>query len=253
MHTTGIRLILTVFSTVALGGAAAAQPQRSTTTRVIPAEQLCGPLATLTPPSRSIRVVGGSEPMKALFATGDVVTINAGTSHGIAAGQQYFVRRVVEDRFIVRTVEKQPLSIHTAGWVTIVDAQANVSTAKVSGACDGISEGDYLEPFVAPAAATPAPAAGEPDFVRPARVILADNRRQLGSGGGSLMVIDRGSDHGLRAGQRLSVFRTSLNGSGPIMTIGDAVVSSTQFETSLIRIEKSREAIQVGDLVAIHR
>jgi hypothetical protein len=253
MHTTGIRLILIVFSLVACGGAAAAQSQRPIAARAVPADLLCGPQATLTPPAQSIRVVGGSEPMKALFATGDAVTINAGSAQGIAAGQHFFVRRVVPDRFTVRTTEKQPLSIHTAGWVTIVETQANVSIAKVSEACDGIAEGDYLEPFVIPAAATSASAAGEPDFARPARVILADNRRQLGAGGGSLMVIDRGSDHGLRAGQRLTVFRTTLDGSGPVMTIGNAFVASTQSETSLIRIETSREAIQVGDLIAIHR
>ena len=67
------------------------------------------------------------------------------------------------------------------------------------------------------------------------------------------MVIDRGSDHGLRAGQRLTIYRASTDGSGRVTVIGDATVSNTQFETSLIRIDKSSEAIEVGELVAIHR
>ncbi len=48
-------------------------------------------------------------------------------------------------------------------------------------------------------------------------------------------------------------FRRTHGGDAPVVAIGDAVVTSTQFETSLMRIEKSREAIQVGDLVGIHR
>jgi hypothetical protein len=67
------------------------------------------------------------------------------------------------------------------------------------------------------------------------------------------MVIDRGTDHGVRTGQRLTLFRPATEANGPVVTIGDAFVVSTQPETSLIRIQKSREAIHVGDLVAIHR
>jgi hypothetical protein len=67
------------------------------------------------------------------------------------------------------------------------------------------------------------------------------------------MVIDRGTDHGVRPGQRLTLFRPAAEANGPVVTLGEAFVASSQPETSLIRIQKSREAIQVGDLVAIHR
>jgi hypothetical protein len=255
MHMTlAHRLTGSMFAILILGsGITAAQTARPAATRAVPVELVCGPQATLTAPVRTMRIVGsGSERAKSLFAPGDVVIINAGTDQGIKAGQQFFVRRVIEDRFTVRTTEKQPYSIHTAGWITVLEAKTDVATATVSEACDGIVEGDYLEPLVLPAPA-PATLAGMPDFARPARVILADDHRQLGAGGGSLMVIDRGSDHGLRPGQRLTVFRRTQDAGSPIMWIGDAVVTSTQPETSLMKIGKSREAIQVGDLVAIHR
>ncbi len=252
MPSTGTRLIVTVLFAGATGVVAGAQAQRPLPARAIPMEVLCGPLATLTAPSQAIRITGGLERMKSLFAPGDTVTIGAGTAQGVAVGQHYLVRRVVEDRFTVRTTEKQPYSIHTAGWVTVTEALDNSAVARIAEACDGIGEGDYLEPLVLPAEAAPVPP-GQPDFERPARVILGDERRQLGAGGGSMMVIDRGSDHGLRAGQRLTIFRPSVDASGPVVAIADAIVSSTQYETSLIRIDKSKEAIEVGDLVAIHR
>ncbi len=67
------------------------------------------------------------------------------------------------------------------------------------------------------------------------------------------MVIDRGSDHGLRPGQRLTLFRPGVNGRGPIIKIGDAVVASTQHETSVMRIGQTTGEVQLGDLIAVHR
>ena len=242
---------LTLIAILSIGGAAVAA-QRPAQTRDIPLDLVCGPIASLSEPAQSIRVAGGVERVKTLFAAGDAVIVNAGSAQGLEPGQHFFVRRVIEDRFAVRTTEKPPRSIHTAGWLTIVETQENVSIAKITEACDGISEGDYLEPFVVPPAAV-AMKAGRPDFDHPGRIILADDRRQLGAGGGSLMVIDRGSDHGLRPGQRITLFRTTTGTNGSVVTIGEAFVATTQAESALIRIEKSSEAIQVGDLVAIHR
>ena len=193
----------------------------------------------------------GTEPRKALFATGETIIISAGTSQGIRAGQHFYVRRMVSDLLAVPAGDTRPFSIHTAGWVTITDAQADSSVAIVSEACDGISIDDFLEPFVLPAAAVEI-TTGEPDYARPAHVILADERRQLGTTG-SLMVIDRGSDHGLRPGQRLTLFRFSVDGRGTMMKIGDAVVASTQHETSVMRIGATTGEVQLGDLVAIYR
>lgn len=244
--------LLTVVLAALPGSPGTAQSRRPLATRGVSTDLVCGPQASLTAPSTAIRVAGGAERAKTLFAPGDVVIINAGSAQGLQAGQRFYARRVIEDRFTVKTTEKPPFSIHTAGWLTIVDVQATTSTATISEACDGVVEGDYLAPFVLPPPAGDV-AAGEPDFERPARLILADDRRQVGGGDGSLMVIDRGSDHGLRAGQRLTIFRRTLDGAGPVATIGRAVVVSTQFETSTIRVDASREAVQVGDLVAIHR
>ena len=252
MDRTRMRLFLAVLAAAAWVPTAGGQERRPALTRAVPIDLICGPQATLTPPLQTIRIVGAVEQVRALFSAGDTVIVNAGSAQGVRAGQHYFVRRVIEDRFTVRTAEKPPLSIHTAGWVTITEVRQDDALATVSEACDGVIEGDYLEPLVLPPAAAALPD-GQPDFDRPARVVLADDRRQLGAGGGSLMVIDRGSDHGLKPGQRLTIFRRSLDGSGPVITIGHARVATTQPETSLMRIERSREAIQVGDLIAIHR
>ena len=218
----------------------------------IPLEQLCGPHAELTRPAMKIRIAEGSERVKATYGPGEQVILNAGTSQGVRAGQRYLVRRVVEDQFAVAAIGEKSFSIHTSGWVTVVEALADSAVAVISEACDAVVIDDYLEPFVVPEPAPAPPTVTQIDFARPARVILGDERRQLG-GEGTIMVIDRGADHGLRIGQPLTVFRQTLAGKGPNALMGDALVIEVHPETSLMRILRSREAIEVGDLVAIHR
>lgn len=216
-------------------------------------ELACGAQAVGMPPDMSIRVGEGRERGKALFGPTDMLVIKAGTAQGVKVGQEYYVRRIVPDRFVAAAGDNVPRSsIHTAGWVRIEDAQADNAIATVIKACDAIEEGDYLELFTRPQVpATPA-AAGEPDFGNPGHLVLGDERRQMGAAG-DLMVVDRGSDHGLRIGQHLTIFRTTGGGSGPIARIAEATVMVVSSETSTIRIDKTSDAVNVGDLVAIHR
>ena len=217
------------------------------------AELACGAKVADAPPDTSIRVSAGRERGKALFGPDEALVINAGTARGVKVGQDYYVRRVVADRFVRAAGDNVPRSsIHTAGWVRIEDAQTDSAIATVIKACDAIEEGDYLELFVKPTVPASAEAAGEPDFANPGHLVLGDERRQMAAAG-DLMVLDRGSDHGLRAGQHLTIFRTTGNGTGPIARVAEATVLVVSPETSTIRIDKTSDAVNVGDLVAIHR
>ncbi len=215
-------------------------------------ELACGARATGTPPDMSIRVGAGREHGKGLFGPGETLIINAGTGLGMKVGQEYYVRRVVPDRFVVPAGDNMNRSsIHTAAWVRIVDATADSAIAEIVKACDAIEQGDYLEPFVKPVVPE-ATRDGEPDFANPGHIVLGDERRQMGARG-DLMVVDRGSDHGLHAGQRLTIFRTTGGGTGPIARFAEATALVVHPDTSVIRIDKTSDAVTVGDLVAIHR
>jgi hypothetical protein len=215
-------------------------------------EIACGAGAALQAPTSAVRIAGGQERKKTLFATGEAVILTGGTEQGLKAGQEFFVRRVVVDRFATTmSGGLQPVSIHTAGWIRVVDVQATSAIATVTHACDGMMEGDYLEPFSMPAVPS-APPAGEPDYTNTGRVVLGDERRQMG-GVGTLMVIDRGSDHGLRAGQWMTVFRETHGEGTPILKVGLAQVITVRTETSLVRIQSLNDAVYVGDRVAMHK
>jgi len=236
----------------AIPAAALAQTSSHPFVRDVAGELACGPQAVLVAPAAALRITGSSEIKKALFAIGDAVIVGGGTSQGVKPGQVYFIRRAVSDRFTPATSDGLPItSIHTAGWLRIVDAQADVAVGTITQACDGVETGDFLEPFELPVV-PPVATAGEADYSAPGHIILGDDRRQMG-GAGSLMVLDRGSDHGLKAGQRLTIFRETIGGKGPVSRVGEATALVVNAETALVRIESSRDAVFVGDLVAVQR
>ena len=246
------RIVLVVGSIAVSATASAQNPVARVVTRDLAGELACSAQATTLPPDNAVRVGEGREHGKSLFGPGDPLIVKGGTAQGIKAGQDYFVRRVVADRFARPGSDKlKNYSIHTAGWIHIEDAQSDTSIATVVKACDGIMEGDYLEPYVKPAVPTET-LGGEPDYNDPGHLVLGDDRRQMG-GTGDLMVVDRGTDHGIKAGQRFTIFRPTAGGSGPVAKIGEATAMVVNPETTVVRIEKVIDAVVVGDLVAIHR
>jgi hypothetical protein len=216
-------------------------------------EQLtCAPLMLTAAPGAGIRVIGNDQPYKTLFAPGDGVIIDAGSLEGIKTGQQYFVRRVVRDQFIgTASNDLQPISVHTAGWVTVVDVKDTTSLAQITHACDGVIAGDYLEPFVDPPD-PPVVAEGAPDYEHPGTIVMGDERRQTGSAG-TLMMFDRGSEQGVSPGQIVTIFRDTMGRVGPVYDVGRATVVSVRPQNALLRIDNTHDAVYIGDRVAINR
>jgi len=216
-------------------------------------ELACAARATGVAPAAALRIGPGREHGKGLFGPGDPIIVHGGATQGLKVGQEYFVRRVTADRFTEPGSDGvATLSIHTSGWIRIVEVAPEAAIATITRACGGMQEGDYLEPFELPALPPATSQPGEPDYANPGRILLGDDRRQMGATG-DLMVFDRGSDHGLRNGQRLTIFRETVGGAGPVVRVGEATAMIVSPETTVIRVDKSTDAIYVGDLVAIHR
>src|SRR5262245_24471589 len=157
----------------------------------------CAPRSLTAAPVESLRVIGGNVRGRIMFGPGDPLVIDAGSAQGIQAGQRYFVRRYLHDQFTPASADFTPHPVHTAGWVTVVETKDHMAIATVTHSCDGIIVGDYLEPFVDPV--IPAEAvSGSADFDHPGRLVMSDEKRQSGAAG-TLMLMNRGSDHGVRA------------------------------------------------------
>jgi hypothetical protein len=211
----------------------------------------CAPAGLPTPPAGSMRVIGGYRQGRSMFGPGDAIIVGAGTAQGVQKGQQYYIRRPVTDSSTRQPKVGALYGVHTAGWVTVVDVKEAMAVATVSHSCDGVLEGDYLEPFVPPTL-PPASLTGAPDYEHPGRIVMADELRQTGAAGSALLM-DRGVDDGVRAGQILTIYRETLDGQGPLLDVARATVLSANAKSSVVRVDSSREAVYIGDLVAIHR
>jgi hypothetical protein len=244
-HRCTARIALGLVTGVLVIAPAAAQPTMSSEARAV----ACGPRASYEPPATGISVGGSLTEAKGVYAPWHRLVVNGGSEDGLKAGQEYFVRRVVRPREPLKRGEKELHAITTAGWIRIDETQARRSIASVVHECDGISPGDYLEPFSVPSVPTPLPE-GKADFAEPGHVLFGAERQTIG-GSGSMVLIDQGSKHGIQPGQRFTIYRPSS--AGPNVIVARAIAMDVQPEITLVKIQDMRDAVSSGDLVAPHR
>ncbi len=245
---------LAVLVCAAAAGAQIVPSSRAGLPRTGELDIACGPRAVNGLPTPGLTVLGSQQGTKGLIAPYHGLVVNGGSNQGLKAGQEYWVRRVIPpmDRGRTKWTEGQPIGIHTAGWVRIVRVEADRAVADSVYACDGYEIGDYLEPYSPPSADPKVIPGGEPDYENPGMVLFGDERRAM-SAGTSMMVIDKGSDHGVKAGQQLTVYRRSLNGDGPIHSVARGTAIAVSPESAMVRLDGARDAVYAGDLVALHR
>lgn len=223
---------------------------------------LCAPRAALEEPAGSVRIAGSQDTVtKGLYSRGDTLVLDGGTNKGLAVGQEYYVRRVVRSFGQTAPTLTNPAILRTLGWIQIQAVGPESSLASVVYVCDSLDRGDLLEPFSVPPTPPAPSSAGQIQYDKLGRVLFGDEGRGLG-GGGSLMIIDRGSDHGIAAGDSFVVLRdkraasaqfTVPRGNEPLTEIGDAVAVIVRPDNTTIYILRARDAIMAGDLVAVRR
>ena len=213
---------------------------------------VCGPRQA-TDFSQAIgRIVSHSDdPDRQLMGRGDLLQIDAGEKQGVTRGQNLVVRRRFQTGDPFAPKKLATFAEQTAGLVQIVETQGESSVALVVYVCGELRAGDTVEPYL-PQPAFFAVSSGTPQFDQPGRITTGEGGRTAGSAG-QMMVIDRGIMQGVQRGQRLTIFRRPQGDAGRPLTIGDGVVIALRADSATIRIERATDAVQVGDLVALHR
>ena len=213
---------------------------------------VCGPDQPADVDGTIGHIVGHrDDPHRQLYGSGDVLVVDVGTDMGMAAGQNFVVRRRFRTGDKGVPLKRATFGEHTAGLVQVVQTTAESSVAVIVYSCGEVFAGDALEPFD-PQPVTSAQAPGEPQFDDPAHIVFGE----LGSaiaGPRQLMVIDRGLSQGVVRGQRFTIFRRSAAGGGPVVSVGDGIIVSVRPQSATIQIERANDAVAVGDLVAMHR
>jgi hypothetical protein len=233
----------------------APKPPPLPTIQPVPAEALasvCGPGQPPAVDPTVGKVIGHrATPERTIFGETDILLLDIGENAGAAIGQNYVVRRRFRVGDKTLPIQLATFGEDTAGLVQVVGTTPESSIAAVVYACGAFLEGDLIEPFdLLPALVMQH--AGTPQYDDPAHIILGEHGKQLG-GPRQMMVIDRGTAQGAERGQRLTIFRRSDKGRGPVTTIADAVIVAVRDTSATIRIDRVTDAVAVGDLVALHR
>jgi len=179
-----------------------------------------------------------------LYLEGSELVIDAGLDDGLLVGRNLVVRR----HYHVHPANgADMLAEHSAGVVQIVAATAHSSVGLVIYACDAMRPGDFLASFKPEPVRDPDPV-GAPAYYDAARILFADEGQSLGVPP-RMMVIDRGAVHGVRVGQRFTLFRQPA-GVDRRTQAGQAVVVSVRKDSATIRIERVTDAVAAGDWAA---
>jgi Carboxypeptidase regulatory-like domain len=183
-----------------------------------------------------------------LYSKGDALVVNGGTDNGLLVGQNLIVTRYF--RANSRGAQWPEMGEHTSGLVQIVAADEHSATAIVVHACNELMQGDLLMSF-RPEYVVTADPGGTPVYEEAAKILFADDGQLLGAPR-RLLVIDRGHDQGVQAGQRMTLFRRK-NAEARPSVIGEAVVMSVRTYSSTIRVLAASDAIEFGDFAAPQR
>lgn len=209
-------------------------------------DSICGPGKLSGPPESFGTIRSRRSSAHGLYAKGDELIVDGGTLSGLHVGRNLVARRT----FRIDWDPRSDIGEHTAGLVQIVSAEEQTAIAVVIYACDEILPGDRLAAFKPEPLRAPAPV-GRPDYRNAARILFPDAGHLLGAPG-QLMVIDRGTQARVRAGQRVTLFRRRLSGGNPPSVVGDAVVVAVRPDSATIRVERVTDAVFSGDLAALH-
>lgn len=206
---------------------------------------VCGPAKVEdVAPSFGAIASSRSKATQGLFSAGDEVVIDGGAGTGLVAGQNFVVRRQYRPPWVTGPAGLM-MGEHSSGVLQIVDVGADTSTAVVVYVCDAMMAGDYLAAFQPEPIRRPDPF-GSPVFDLPARILFADAGELVGVTH-RMMVIDRGSQRGVRPGQRLTLFRRPRHGHSAPVIVGEALVVAVRADSATIRVEQATDAIFFGE------
>jgi hypothetical protein len=231
----------------------AAQTETAPLSTMETAVACAGPMLAEAPSPRALRVIGAQDSSpRALYGPRDLLVIGGGSGAGLQLGQQFFVRRA--NRFGAPP-DRRWQGVRTLGWIRVVAINDSTAIASIDHICDAIAQGDYLEPYVAPVVPADSEGdspVGDPDFGALGRVLSAADDRQSAAAG-EFVLIDRGTDQGVKPGERYAIYRDVGAAGLPLAAVGETVVLTVGKSMALTRITLARDAIMRGDYVAPRR
>ena len=210
----------------------------------------CAPRADAMAPETPLRVTGGQDTIvRSTYHPGDLITINAGSEHGIQVGDEYYTRRTERTRQAAKGTSN---AVRTSGWIRIYAVDDEMSLATITHACDVIEVNDRLEPFALPTPLVFALDQRKPERDNYGHVMTgADHRTTFAKG--DFLILDRGTTQGVTPGSQFVIYRNKEADGNFLFDLGEAVAVAVTADAATLQVIVSRGAIQTGDLVAIRK
>lgn len=207
-----------------------------------------------------LRITGAErEYEREMFSDGDTVYINQGRNEGLERGQVFMIVQMRDDTryselMVQKTVPGYGLLAYRRGRLRIKALGENKASAEIEKACGNIMVGDYLVPFQPLETVmgkdlgydvSPFETQGSGGEI----IFLETEFNQIGDG--HLALINLGKEDNVDRGQQFIIFRQVKKGA-PLKIFGNSVVIDVQEKTSTIKVLSSRDAVEIGDQVAVN-
>ncbi len=200
---------------------------------------------------------GSVDAIKIGLTPGDIVYVDGGRAAGMSAGDRFtavragaVVRHPVSQRVIGRHYEY-------LGQVRVVSVQADDAIGEIFQACQPISVGTRLKPFVEEPIPserrTPLRPINDPepaDKVTSAPVILFAKDGLLTLGSDHVVFVELGESNDVIPGDQYTVYRENEQGS-PAIVLGEIAILSVHRASSVAKIIESRYPIYAGDRLLV--
>lgn len=207
------------------------------------------------------QVAGGENRLKYAYAANDIVYLNKGSNQGISPGEEFSIRRALEDIGIPTENDRQKhvgRIIDQIGRLRIVAVQENTSTALIVDSCNEVTIGDFLVTYEQ----EPIPLITEmPKAARYTGVtdqgsgfILYNEDRVRSVGKDHLIVTSLGIEQNVAPGDLFIIYRENPHNSEktaelPEVYLGHAVVLKVGMKHSVAKIIDSYQEINYYDKV----
>jgi LysM repeat protein len=194
-------------------------------------------------------ITGALEP-KAMFGFDDIVFVKVSDPENVKIGDKYLVFAPVKKVKHPQTGKKLGSLIKVLGILQVIEKApgATYLTARISLSFDSIAKGNLLAPYQEPILIYAVPQNDGRSI--DGHIIDVMDSRSI-NGKFDMLYLDKGSNDGVKPGDRFSVFIDPLKKGFPKKVVGEAMVVLVKDQTATALVRNSTDSIAKGDKVEL--